>query len=220
MRSDEFWTFFDSVRQPLAHRADTFALLFERLDELDRPVRIIETGCTREAGNWTGDGCSTVLFDRYARAHPGSAVLSVDINPSATAACRALVSESVSIHTGDSVKLLQTVADSGIAAAESLDLLYLDSYDFDRSNPVPSAAHHLMELVAIAPRLTPETMVVVDDAFVSLQGFASAGGKLVLMGAPVIDGKARFVAEYAAHVGAQCIFSSYQCGWVKMRSRT
>lgn len=217
MRSEEFWTFFDTVRERLAHRADTFALIFQRLDQIDRPVLIIETGCTREAGNWTGDGCSTVLFDRYARAHSGTAVLSVDINPAATAACRSLVGESVSIHTGDSVKFLQTLADSG-AGLESPDLLYLDSYDFDRENPIPSAAHHLMELVAIAPRLRTQTMVVVDDAFVSLQGFMSLGGQLMLMGAPSVGGKARFIAEYAAHVGAECIFSSYQCGWVKMRS--
>jgi len=65
MKSPEFWQFFDAIRPQLANRADTFGKCFEYLDRFDRPVGILETGCTRQAGNWAGDGGSTVLFDRY-----------------------------------------------------------------------------------------------------------------------------------------------------------
>ncbi|HEY2684595.1 MAG TPA: class I SAM-dependent methyltransferase [Steroidobacteraceae bacterium] len=195
-------------------RADTFAAMFQRMDRLDRPVVIVETGCTRTPGNWGGDGNSTVLFDRYAQTHPGSRVFTVDIDARATAACRALVSEHVSIHTGDSVKYLQSLA---AGSPGQLDLLYLDSFDLDHGNPVPSAVHHLMELAAIAPALRPDTMVVVDDAFMTLHGVHAAAGQFVAIRPPTIDGKARFVAEYAARIEAELIFSGYQCGWIKMK---
>ena len=217
MRSQEFWTYFDSLRDALRLRASTFATLFERLDRIERPVVIMETGCTRQPGNWAGDGNSTVLFDHYARTHPGSKVLSVDIDSRATETCRSLVSECVTIHTGDSVKFLQSLADSGNSRIKHLDLVYLDSFDFDRNNPVPSAAHHLMELAAIAPMLCAETMVVVDDAFLSFEAIITGEQQFTILHPPRIDGKARFVAEYAAHVGAESIFTGYQCGWIKMR---
>ena len=124
MRSDEFWVYFDTLREALRLRANTFATIFQRLDRLERPVVIIETGCTRQPGNWGGDGNSTVLFDRYAGTHPGSKVFSVDIDPGATAACRALVSECVTIHTGDSVGFLRSLADCRTGSLEHLDLVY------------------------------------------------------------------------------------------------
>jgi hypothetical protein len=77
VRSPEFWHFYETLRSALAHRSQTFALMFEHLDQLDRPVGIIETGCVRIAGNWRDDGGSTVLFDKYAQTHPGSVVHSV-----------------------------------------------------------------------------------------------------------------------------------------------
>jgi len=219
MRSADFWAYFDTLRESLRLRAGTFGTMFQRLDRIERPVVILETGCVREPGNWAGDGNSTLLFDRYATTHPGSKVLSVDIDPTATEACRGLVSECVSIHTGDSVKFLQSLADSKSNGVDHLDLVYLDSFDFDRNNPVPSAVHHLMELVAIAPVLSPDTMLVVDDAFLSFQAVLTDGQQLAIVHPPSIDGKARFVAEYAAHVGAEPIFSGYQCGWIGMRAR-
>jgi cephalosporin hydroxylase len=218
MRSEEFWAYFEPLRAPLAQRGESFATMFQRLDQLDRPVGIIETGCTRKAGNWGGDGNSTVLFDHYARTHPGSTVLSVDIDPRATELCRSLVSEAVSVHTGDSVKYLHELADVRHPKPEYVDLVYLDSFDFDVNNPDPSALHHLMELTAIAPRLRADTMVVVDDAFVRFLGIVGPNQQLTVTFPPRIDGKARYVAEYAVHVGAEAIFSGYQCGWVGMRA--
>ena len=66
MRSREFWDYYETVRPMLDKRSQSFASMFEYLDRLERPVGIVETGCTRQPGNWIGDGNSTVLFDRYA----------------------------------------------------------------------------------------------------------------------------------------------------------
>jgi hypothetical protein len=84
MWSDTFWSFYESIRPKLIHRSETFAQMFKHLDAFDRPVGIVETGCTRQAGTWQGDGNSTVLFDKYAQTHPGFRVLSVDLDENAT----------------------------------------------------------------------------------------------------------------------------------------
>lgn len=217
MRSTEFWQYFEGIRPQLAARAWTFAQTFEYLDRLDHPVRIVETGCTREAGNWAGDGGSTLLFDKYAEFHAGSIVYTVDIDPAATALCRSLVSSRVRVHTGDSVKFLKQLADEASAELPSIDLLYLDSFDVNFNDVFPSAFHHMKELVAVAPLIRPETLVVVDDSPSTFTGFVGDGGQLHLLQAFKVGGKGKLVAEYAEHIGAEKVFERYQCAWTKMR---
>jgi len=217
MRSEEFWTFYENLRPQLAARATSFAAAFEYLDRFDRPVGIIETGCTRQAGNWTGDGGSTLLFDKYAQCHPGTVVHTVDLNPEATRVCQSLVSSRVSVHTGDSVTFLKGLADAPPAGLPGVDLLYLDSYDVNFDDVFPSAFHHMKELVAIAPLVRPDTLVMVDDSPSTFNGFVAPGGQLQLVRAPQVGGKGKFVAEYAQNVGATKIFEGYQQGWTGMR---
>jgi FkbM family methyltransferase len=219
MKSDAFWQYFSGIRPQLAARANTFGRIFEYLDRFDRPVRIVETGCTRDAGNWGGDGGSTVLFDKYAECHPGSVVYSVDIDPAATALCRTLVSTRVQVHTGDSVDFLKSLADMPPTDFIAIDLLYLDSYDVDFENPHPSAMHHMKELVAVAPLLQPETLVVVDDSPSSFTAVVGEGGQIGLVAPVRVGGKGKYVAEYAQNIRAEKLFESYQCGWIGMRGR-
>lgn len=217
MRSVEFWQYYETVRPHLAARATSFAKTFENLDRFDRPVGIVETGCTRQAGNWAGDGGSTLLFDKYAECHPGSVVYTVDVNAAATDLCRSLVSDRVKVQTGDSVNFLKSLADTPPADLPFLDLLYLDSYDVNFDDVFPSAFHHMKELVAVSPLIRPETLVVVDDSPSTLTGIVSAEGHVHLVAPPTVGGKGKFVAEYARHIGAEKIFEGYQCGWRKMR---
>ena len=88
LMSKKFWNWFDKHAYPkLAGRADTFRAMFEYLDTLKRPVDIVETGCVRRNITddcWAGDGCSTLMFDRYIEYNDGS-VHSVDIDRKATA---------------------------------------------------------------------------------------------------------------------------------------
>jgi hypothetical protein len=218
MKSDEFWSFYESVRPILNLRADSFARMFEYLDGFERPVGIVETGCTREPGNWRGDGQSSVLFDKYAQTHMGSLVLSVDIDPKATEVCRSLVSQHVRVHTGDSIKFLQALADNPLPEMPFVDLLYLDSYDLNWEDSTPSALHHVKELVAGAPFIRRHTLVAVDDCYVVTAGVSMPNGSLMPLRQPKIDGKGRFVADYAQHIGAEKVFEGYQCGWTKMRA--
>lgn len=214
MKNDQFWAWFEALAAPrLGIRQGTFRRMFQHLDALNKPVTIVETGCVRVADNWAGDGQSTVLFDKYASAQPGSVVHTVDLDPAATAACAALVSKTVTIHTGDSVAVLRAIARDLKAKDATIDLLYLDSFDLDVNNPVPSAVHHLKELVAIAEAAAPETLVVVDDSPPSGQMVLGDDGKYNLISTPTIGGKGMYVAEYAKQVGAAMSFCHYQVGW-------
>jgi hypothetical protein len=214
MRNDLFWAWYDKAAAPrLLYREVSFRKMFEHLDRIENPVTIVETGCVRLADNWDGDGQSTVLFDRYASTRPGSAVYTVDLNATATAACAALVSSAVTLYTGDSVVVLRTIARDLNAKNAKVDLLYLDSFDLDTSNPIPSAVHHLKELVSIAAAGTKETLVVIDDSPSSVQVIPIEDGKYSVVSAPIIGGKGMYVAEYARQVGAAMAFCHYQVGW-------
>jgi hypothetical protein len=214
-----FWEWFDSVAAPqLAAREISFRKVLRLLDERSAiaPVTIVETGCTRVAGNWAGDGQSTVVFDRYLQeALPGSMGYTIDIDPSATAQCRQLVGPLIDIRTGDSVAVLRNIADELGKSNRSIDLLYLDSYDVDWRHTTPSAVHHLKELVSIVGALRADTLVVVDDSPSECRVASNVDGNgYSLLSVPEVGGKGKFVAEYASQVGAQLIFSHYQAAWV------
>lgn len=198
----------------LGLRRDTFRATFDLLARR-RPAGhlIIETGCARQADNWEGDGQSTYLFDRFAEAHGGD-VYTVDINPVSCDYARSIVGPRTRVFQEDSVPFLHRVARELRTAGRQIDLLYLDSFDWDPANSVPSALHHLKELCAIAPALTPGTLVVVDDSFHALRGFCSPPGSYVLIDDQGIAGKAMFVARYFEQIGVPLAFDGYQCGWV------
>lgn len=214
---ESFWAWFDAeAAARLDRREISFRKTFRYLDGIDRrSLTIVETGCLRTPGNWAGDGQSTLLFDRYVsgQRRDGS-VFAVDIDPVATAACRATVSSKVEIRTGDSILYLSELAHRFSEQGRTIDLLYLDSFDLDWSNPTPSAAHHLKELAAIGKVLRPDTLVVVDDAPLHGFMFPDDRQRLTLLGSPIVSGKGSLVAEFATAVGAQIFFSHYQSAWI------
>ena len=217
MLTPKFWSWFDDVASPkLAHRTESFRKIFTYLNRFDRPIAIIETGCVRQRDNWAGDGQSTILFDKYAEFHSGSVVFSVNRDPQATALCRSLVGDRVRIDTGDSIAWLKSLTDAPPAELGHVDLLYLDSYDVDFDDPLPSAIHHLKELVAIAPLLSDETLVAVDDSPSSFVGVHNPDNSFNLIRPPKIDGKGRLIAEYAAQIGAEALFVDYQCARLRI----
>lgn len=214
MDSAEFWKFFDETAVPnLGLRAETFRQAFAYLDRLDRAVGIVETGCMRRPDHWS-DGCSTLLLAKYAETRPGSVVFSVDIDPAAVELCKTTVAGPLQAHCGDSISFLKSLADRPPAELLSLDLLYLDSYDVNYDDPMPSAVHHLKELAAIAPLLSSETLVMVDDSPLHFVARQTGPGNVQVLRSPRITGKAKLIAEFASQVGARQLFGDYQVGWV------
>ena len=208
MRSDEFWKWYEDIAAPgLAGSPDrdrsvTFRKMFEHLDKLDRPVTIVETGCMQEPDNWAGNGCSTLLFDKYAQCHPGSKVLSVDIDRKWVDAAKGLVSDATIIMCSDSVAMLKQWA----MAQGSFDLLYLDASHHDWTIEIPSQVHHIRELFAAIPGLRPDSMVVVDDTRVGVDDFPQNK----------VYGKGGLIAEFAFEIGADLEFIGYQIGFTNI----
>jgi len=220
MKSEAFWDWFNTEAGPkLSAREVSFRKMFTYLDSFDGPITIVETGCARIAGNWQGDGQSSVLFDHYLKfGHAESTAHAIDLDPKATELCKGLVSARVQVHTGDSVAVLPRVAKEVQASGRKINLLYLDSYDVDWDHPTPSAVHHLKEMVSIVGAIDAQTLVVVDDAPQQVRVMANNEGQLSLISAPKVGGKGIFVAEYAEQVGAKQFFSHYQVGWTGLVS--
>jgi hypothetical protein len=175
----------------LGKRAEAFITIFTLLRENfdnDGPLTIVETGCVRDLNNWEGDGNSTILFNLFA-SETGSTFYSIDINPSHCDLARRSCPKATML-SGDSVTMLHQLRSS----VDAIDLLYLDSFDLDWSNPHPSALHHLKELCAAAPLLKSGSFVFVDD---------NSGG----------IGKGMYVADFLLNIGAEKVFEGYQVGF-------
>lgn len=215
MRSDAFWAWFDTEAGPrLALREISFRKVFAYLDSIEGSLTIVETGCARVMGNWAGDGQSSVLFDKYLECRgEGGIGFAIDLDPKATEMCKRMVSDRMTVITGDSVPALIDVAATLKTKKRTIDFLYLDSYDVDWSYPTPSAVHHLKEMVSIVPVLRRDTLVVVDDAPATCRVVGNASGQYDMVALPAIGGKGTYVAEYAKQVGANLLFSHYQAGW-------
>ena len=193
--------FAEHMRPRLDRRADGFAALFEALAQAPGPLLLLETGTLRLAGNWSGDGQSTVMFDLFAQAEtrrgrPVSFV-SIDLSAASVATARAVCSHATNLVCNDSVFALHTL--SRLAAGRRASLLYLDSFDLDLADPLPSAQHHLMELAAAAPLLGPGSLVMVDDY--DVPGVGAVGGKGLLVDA------------YLGAIDATVLYSGYGKLW-------
>ena len=181
----------------LGRRAAGFAAIFAALAGAPAPLLILETGTLRVPGNWEGDGQSTYLFDVYAQCELAqgrpATLFSIDLGTESIAAARATCSSVVNLICNDSVYALHSLARQ--LDRRTASLLYLDSFDLDLAEPMPSAIHHLMELAAAAPLLRPGSLIAVDD-----HGVADGG-------------KGALVDRYMESVGATVLYSGYQKLW-------
>lgn len=189
--SEQFERFF---KPRLGRRADGFTAIFDALGAHPAPPLILETGCLRIPQNWPGDGQSTFMFDAFARDRHG-AVISVDITPESIDTARRACSSTTQLICNDSVAALHALSQT---IRRPADLLYLDSFDLDSSNPMPSAIHHLMELTAARPLVGPGTIICIDDYQVGdLKG-----------------GKGLLVDRFFAQCNVRVLYSGYQKVWV------
>lgn len=125
---------------------------------------LVETGTARDGLNSTkGDGASTIVFGLWASQNHGH-LHSVDIDPEAIEKSQQAVDDiglrqSVSLNCSDSIQFLQNFA-------EPVDFLYLDSYDYSRTDvevQKASQQHHLAEFKAIENKLHETSIVLIDD---------------------------------------------------------
>ena len=189
----EAWSrYFSAIKDQLGAREKTFETIFDYLIDLGHPPLIVETGTYREENNYTGDGCSTLLFDNFVDCFGGN-LFSVDIDPVACQLARDATNHAKIIES-DSVEYLGTLCGN-------CDLLYLDSYNIQNwYEDWAPAAHHLKELFAAKNIIHPGTLIVVDDNITTADGAKY--------------GKGRVVNELMDSLGIEPLFDSYQVGWI------
>jgi hypothetical protein len=186
----QFETYF---RQRLAAREEGFAVLFAALAEQRHSPLVIETGCLRIPGNWAGDGQSSFLFDAWTR-HNGGRFFSIDLLPESIETARRACSSATNLICNDSVAALHAM--SGLLR-EPATLIYLDSYDVQPADPMPSAIHHALELTAAWPFIGPGTLVCVDDYEIGTQQ----------------GGKGFIIDNFLHSIRAETLYSGYQKLW-------
>jgi hypothetical protein len=182
---------FERVFKPrlgTSRRWAAFQLIASYLILRNRPVNIAETGCARQVDNWDGDGQSTLVWD-WILEQVGGTGISMDISD---ASCRYAASQvrHFKVACVDSVVGLRTMV-----KPETLDFLYLDSYDLTET--IDSPTHHLAELTSVYPRLPSGCLIAVDDC-VNEQ-----------------HGKHRFVRDWLQGLGVRPLLESYVTVWRK-----
>jgi hypothetical protein len=130
-----------------------------------RPCWIVETGSSA----WGTD--SSRLFDSYVATF-GGRFWSVDVRLEPMLKLRKHISKSSSMSCDDSVRFLKRWIDR--YSCHRIDLVYLDSWDLDISNPMPAAIHGLKEFLAVAPALRDGSLLLVDDTPASADWFPEA----------------------------------------------
>ena len=163
-------------RYNFGKRRDTLREVLRLMEERDATI-LLETGVARMGLEKSkGDGASTIVFGLWAKQHDAH-LYSVDIDPEATeragqAVSKMELSENVTLVTSDSVAYLDDFTDT-------VDFLYLDSYDYHKTDTAIQTAsqeHHLKEIKAIEGCLHDDTVILIDDG-----GQPNGGkGKLVI----------------------------------------
>ena len=106
-----------------------------------------------------------------------------------------MVSKKTKITSSESVKFLWN-----LNIKKNIDFVYLDSFDVEINDPLPSQLHHLKELCSLINKLNKGTLIVIDDhdAFFT-------NGKI---------GKSQYVNKFMEDIGAEKYFEGYQIGWI------
>lgn len=180
----------EKYKEELRDRYEGFRIALSLLNKIPN-ASIIETGTMRTPGNYL-DGCSTLIFALYAYENKGTFVTVDNLQSAIIAAMNGVPEEyhkSTYFITLDSVEFLANLE-------ARPDLVYLDSYDYDETNPAPSQEHCFHEVEAMFNLDMMPNILMIDDA--DLKG----GGK---------PGKANVFLE---DIGWQKIHHSKQCIWI------
>jgi hypothetical protein len=131
--------------------------------------RYVETGCYRGTAS---DGQSTIILGMLAQ-QCGGGVVSFDTYQGAVDKARALTAGyPVTVTCMDSVNGIRSVN-------FPIDVLYLDSYDYEEANPGPCQAHQLLETAAAIPKMSEKSIIFLDDCDLPNGGKAKLADVLI-----------------------------------------
>ncbi len=170
-----------------------FRKIFEELlNKKGGGFTIVETGTLRDEERWA-DGQSSLLFFEFISLFGGKLV-SIDIDEGNIRACkRALLNRIPKSRKAELVLVVGNSIEELNKIDESVDLLYLDSYDLDKDNPAPAMVHHLKELVSAGKIINKSKglLIATDD---NLEG----------------AGKGKYVMEWARGTHQEILLENYQ----------
>ncbi len=178
---------------PNLNRYVGFRKIFEELFKLkEKNFTIVETGTLRKDGNWV-DGQSSLLFYEFVSIFGGS-LMSIDILPENVVIGKQTLLKRIP-KTGKAI--LNLIVDDSLRALkninETVDFLYLDSYDLDINNPKPSMEHHFNELKSSVQimRKNKNIIIATDDNVGTV-------------------GKGKYVLDWAKRTGQEILLENYQ----------
>ncbi len=126
----------------------------------ERKVQTIVEAGTARCGdtNFDGDGGSTIIFGHWACVNEAT-MFSVDISETHIEIAKNVTQPYLShlfYVLEDSVTFLQNFN-------ETIDFLYLDSWDYSENDPYPAQIHNLKEVLAAFDKLSDDSIVMIDD---------------------------------------------------------
>ena len=149
--------FYKSITEKKLNQSeDVYSTLKEHFN-FDK-VECIETGASQNLD----DGCFGLYLAKITES-TGGIYHSVDIyedivNKSKIIFDKYLPNLKIQHHVSDSVEFLESYQGTP-------NLVHLDSWDLDLTNPVPSMLHGWLEFVAIKDKMSSGSIILVDDNF-------------------------------------------------------
>jgi hypothetical protein len=191
---------------------------------------IVETGCVRQADDY-GAGMSTVMFCDYLSQHGGH-IWTVDLSPKNIAICADLTKEFESVITlvaDDSIHFLQNLSTvNGFPG--SIDLLYLDSYDYPYGDllDIYGGKTDISKAVATLQSMTEEAILAAHSELIlpcqthCLNELVAAAPFLHDKSIILIDdnmlsggGKPRLAKQWLMNNNYELLYDGMQTLWIK-----
>jgi len=156
-----------SLPPKLFGRYNSFSYLFSEMHKRvgNKPVNIVETGTARKFENWEGDGYSTLAFGWWAK-KTGSRFYSVDIDAKSIETSKSigdLYKNNINWVLSDSATFLKQFNNT-------IDLLYLDSFDSYPGQESEAQNHQLQEIKNAIPKINKNGLILIDDIGDDLMG--------------------------------------------------
>ena len=108
-------------------------------------------------------GAFTLIFADFIKNYSGGKLITIDISEKHMDNCKDFTkefSDVIEYVVSDSVSYLKSLDKNTV---NSIDLLFLDSYDLNLEEPLPSQIHHFRELLAVYDNLSSNILIAVDD---------------------------------------------------------
>jgi hypothetical protein len=153
---------------------------------------IVETGCQRNLIDW-GAGNSSLIFSETLSDFPEKGGLySVDISEQNLNICHQVTKKfnNTNLYLGDSIAFLSQFD-------QSVGLLYLDSLDYEVNLQKESQEHQLKEIMEIYPKLSDDSIILLDD-----NDFPNGG-------------KTKLTKEFLLEKNLICVLDHQQSLWIK-----